>query len=70
MSGAVKTEIKSCYCLRQKTLVQSNDGLFFEGCATGFFSFFLLCGKEQLESDKIHLFPHISQCDFMRIRII
>lgn len=32
--------------------------------------FFLLCGKEQLESDKIHLFAHISQCDFMRIRII
>lgn len=45
-------------------------GCFFKVVQQVFFSFFLLCGKEQLESDKIHLFPHISQCDFMRIRII
>lgn len=43
---------------------------FFKVVQQVFFPFFLLCGKEQLESDKIHLFPHISQCDFMRIRII
>lgn len=44
-------------------------GCFFK-VVQQFFFLFLLCGKEQLESDKIHLFAHISHSDFMRIRII